>query len=91
MQEMLFQRPNFLEFPGAHAPRHPWLTRACGSRLTPSAIANYPGGGGRTRKMGPLAVFPTTEESLKMHCATPKIDNMFIFINVSAIFQSSSG
>jgi hypothetical protein len=44
MQEMLFQRPKFLKFPGAHAPRHPWLTRACGSRLTHSAIANYPGG-----------------------------------------------
>ena len=30
--------------------------RACGTRLTPSAIAYYPGG--RARKMGPLAVLP---------------------------------
>jgi hypothetical protein len=31
-------------------------TRAARTRLTPSAIAYYPGG--RTRKMGPLAVLP---------------------------------
>ena len=34
----------------------PYLTRACGTRLTPSAIAYYPGG--RARKMGPLAGLP---------------------------------
>jgi hypothetical protein len=43
MQEMLFQRS-------------PLATRACGTRLTPSANAYYPGGGGGARKMGPLAV-----------------------------------
>jgi hypothetical protein len=41
---------------GACPARAPLLSRACGTRLTPSAIAYYPGG--RARKMGPLAVLP---------------------------------
>ena len=50
---------------GGHAPSFnpPWLTRACGTLLTPSAIAYYAGGG-----QGKWALWqfcPTTEESLK--------------------------
>jgi hypothetical protein len=41
---------------GACPARPPLPSRACGTRLTPSAIAYYPGG--RARKMGPLAVLP---------------------------------
>jgi hypothetical protein len=40
------------------------LTCACGTRLTPSAIAYYLGG--RARKMGFWQFCPTTEESLKV-------------------------
>jgi hypothetical protein len=39
-------------------------TRACGTRVTPSAIAYYPGGRAR-RKWALLQFCPTTEESLK--------------------------
>ena len=48
---------------GACPARPPLLSRACGTRLTPSAIAYYPGGG-----QGKWALWqfcPTTEESLK--------------------------
>ena len=41
---------------GGHAPRAPQPTCVCGTRLTQSAIAYYPGG--RARKMGPLPVLP---------------------------------
>jgi hypothetical protein len=43
-------------FCGGHAPRPPQLTRACGTRLTPSAIAYYPGGEGM-QENGPFGSF----------------------------------
>ena len=60
---MLFRRPKFKTFPGG-SPQTPYLTRACGTRLTSSAIVYYslyPGE--RARREWALWQFcPTTEE-----------------------------
>jgi hypothetical protein len=68
-----FRDPHFKNFLGGHAARPPQLNFACGTRLTPSAIAYYPGG--RARKMGRLAVLPHHWRILKnalMCCKIPR-------------------
>ena len=58
---MLFQKPKFKKFPaGGMPPRPPWLTRACGTCLTPSVIAYY--SGGRARKVIKLTEEYGTQE-----------------------------
>jgi hypothetical protein len=52
-----------LKISWGHAPRPPWLTRACDSRLTPSASHTILGG--EQRKWALWQFCPTTEECLK--------------------------
>jgi hypothetical protein len=66
-----FRDPNFKNFLGA-CPQIPLA-----NRLTPSAIAHYPGG--RARKMGPLAVLPHHWRILKKFTA-------FSFISTNLVY-----